>query len=50
MINPMPKIEPPSKTDQVKTVVNKTYKRVSRERDLVIAVLFLILGFLGGKF
>lgn len=49
MLNPMPKVEPPSATEQVKTVVSNTVKRVSRERDLVIAVIFLVLGFVMGQ-
>jgi hypothetical protein len=50
MLNPIPKPEPPSKTEQVKTVVTKTTRAISRERDLVIAVLFLVFGFIAGKF
>ena len=50
MLNPIPPVEPPSKPEQVKIAVSNTVKKVGRERELVIAVLFWTLGFIGGKF
>jgi hypothetical protein len=49
MLNPIPKPEPPSKTEQAKAVVTKTVKTISHERELFLAVLFLVLGFIMGK-
>ena len=50
MINPPAPKKEPTKTEQVVSVISKTSRKVSRERDLVIAVLFLVLGFVAGKF
>jgi hypothetical protein len=50
MLNPIPKPKPPTKTEQVKTVIGKTTKTISRERELVIAMLFLAVGFFMGRF
>lgn len=50
MLNPPAPKKEPTKTEQVKTVIAKTGKTISRERELVIAVVFLVLGFIGGKF
>lgn len=50
MINPMPKVQEPTKTEQAQRVIVKTVKTISRERELLIAVVFLALGFLMGKF
>jgi hypothetical protein len=45
----MPKVEPPTKTEQVKTAVLTVRKTVSRERDLAIAIGFLVIGFMMGR-
>lgn len=50
MMNPPAPKKEPTKTEQVQRVIGKTAVKISRERDLVIAVLFLVLGFVAGKF
>lgn len=50
MINPVFEKTPPTKTEQVKTVVATVRKTARAERDLVIALLFLVIGFLMGQF
>ncbi len=50
MINPPKKIEPPTKTEQAQMVIVKTGRAVRAERDLVIAAVFLVIGFLMGQF
>lgn len=50
MINPPKKVEPPTKTEQVKTAVVRVSRAARAERDLVIAAVFLVIGFLMGQF
>ena len=45
-----PKKPEPTKTEQVKAAVVSVRKTARAERDLVIAAIFLVIGYLMGQF
>lgn len=49
MMNPPAPKKEPTKTEQVKAAVVSVRKTARAERDLVIAFLFLVLGFVMGR-
>ena len=49
MINPMPKVKPPTTPQKIAAAGAKVTRIISRNRELAIAVFFLVVGFVMGR-